>query len=127
MARKKTTGPTDRELAILAVLWAQGTGTVRAVHEALDADAGTGYTTTLKLMQIMVEKGLLVRRDDGRRHVYQPAVSEERTQKQVVRDILEKVFAGSAEKLVMRALSAKRVSPKELKRIRQMLDEMEGA
>ena len=127
MARKKTTGPTDRELAILAVLWAQGAGTVRAVHEALDADAGTGYTTTLKLMQIMVEKGLLVRRDDGRRHVYQPAVSEERTQKQVVRDVLEKVFAGSAEKLVMRALSAKRVSPKELKRIRQMLDEMEGA
>ena len=127
MARKKTTGPTDRELAILAVLWAQGTGTVRAVHEALDADAGTGYTTTLKLMQIMVEKGLLVRRDDGRRHVYQPAVSEERTQKQVVRDVLEKVFAGSAEKLVMRALSAKKVSPKELKRIRQMLDEMEGA
>lgn len=127
MARKKTTGPTDRELAILAVLWVQGAGTVRAVHEALDAEAGTGYTTTLKLMQIMVEKGLLVRRDDGRRHVYQPAVSEERTQKQVVRDVLEKVFAGSAEKLVMRALSAKRVSPKELKRIRQMLDELEGA
>ena len=127
MAWKKTTGPTQRELAILAVLWARGPSTVRQVHEALHAEAGTGYTTTLKLMQIMAEKGLLVRTDDGRRHIYKPAVSEERTQKQLVGDLLEKVFAGSAEKLVMQALSAKKVSPKELRRIREMLDEMEGA
>ncbi len=164
MARKKTNGPTDRELAILGVLWERGPSTVREVHEALDQDVQTGYTTTLKLMQIMVEKGLLVRedaaykrgegvpplrpagiwpadeeeqgqdalatrdvRDTNRRgHVYRPALSEERTQKQVVQDLLDRVFAGSAEKLVLRALSARKVSPTELKRIREMLDEMEG-
>jgi predicted transcriptional regulator len=120
-------GPTERELAILAVLWETGPSTVREVHEALHADAETGYTTTLKLMQIMVEKGLLQRHDAGRRHIYKPAVSQERTQKQVVRDVLDRVFAGSAEKLVLRALSAKKVSSTELKRIRRMLDEMEGA
>jgi predicted transcriptional regulator len=127
MARRKKPGPTDRELAILGVLWDKGPCSVREVHEALDQDTETGYTTTLKLMQIMVEKGLLVRDDDGRRHIYRPALSEEKTQNQLVADLLDRVFAGSAEKLVLRALSAKKVSPKELKRIREMLDEMEGA
>jgi predicted transcriptional regulator len=126
MARKKTTGPTDRELAILGVLWDKGAATVREVHEALHQEVETGYTTTLKLMQIMIEKGLVVREDDGRRHIYRPALSEEKTQKDLVQDLLDRVFAGSAEKLVLRALSAKKVSPKELKRIREMLDEMEG-
>jgi predicted transcriptional regulator len=126
MARKKTLGPTDRELAILGVLWDKGPSSVRDVHEALHQEAETGYTTTLKLMQIMVDKGLLVREDGGRRHIYRPTVSEERTQRELVGDLLDRVFAGSAEKLVLRALSAKKVSPKELKRIRQMLDEMEG-
>lgn len=146
MARKKTAGPTDRELAILGVLWAKGPSTVREVHEALDQDAQTGYTTTLKLMQIMVEKGLLVRDEEEpsessgaratshesrseasrRGHVYRPALSEERTQKQLMGDLLDRVFAGSTAKLVMRALSARKVPPKELKRIREMLDEMEG-
>ncbi len=127
MARKKTPGPTSRELAILGVLWGKGPSTVRDVHEALNADSGTGYTTTLKLMQIMAEKGLLSRKDAGRQHVYRPAASEEKTQKQVVGDMLDKVFAGSAEKLVMRALSARKVSVKELKRIREMLEKMESA
>jgi BlaI family penicillinase repressor len=127
MARKKTTGPTDGELAILSVLWEKGPSTVRDVHEGLHQDVETGYTTTLKLMQIMVEKGLLVRENDDRRHIYRPALSEEKTQKQLVQNLLDRVFAGSAEKLVMRALSAKKVPPKELKRIREMLDEMEGA
>jgi len=126
MARKKTLGPTDRELAILGVLWDKGPSTVREVHEALKQEEETGYTTTLKLMQIMVDKGLLVREDGGRRHIYRPTVSEERTQKELIGDLLDRVFAGSAEKLVLRALSAKKVSPKELKRIRQMLDELEG-
>jgi len=126
MARKKTVGPTDRELAILSVLWEKGPSTVRGVHEALHQDMETGYTTTLKLMQIMIEKGLLARDDNGRRHVYRPTLSEERTQKELVRDLLDRVFAGSAEKLVLRALSANKVSPKELKRIREMLDEIEG-
>ena len=78
-------------------------------------------------MQIMADKGLLSRRGVGRRHVYKTAISQERTQKEVVGDVLERVFGGSAEKLVMRALSAKKVSPTELKRIREMLDQIEGA
>jgi BlaI family penicillinase repressor len=127
MARKKTLGPTDRELAILGVLWEKGPSTVREIHEGLHQDVETGYTTTLKLMQIMVEKGLLMREDDGRRHIYRPALSEEKTQKQLVQNLLDRVFAGSAEKLVLRVLSAKKVSANELKRIREMLDEMEGA
>ncbi len=126
MARKKTSGPTDRELAILGVLWDKGPSTVRDVHEALKQEEETGYTTTLKLMQIMVDKGLLVRETGGHKHIYRPTVSEERTQKQLIGDLLDRVFAGSAEKLVLRALSAKKVSPKELKRIRQMLDDLEG-
>jgi len=92
----------------------------------MNEDGDTGYTTTLKLMQIMTEKGLLVRDDSQFKHVYKPALSEERTQRQLVGDLLEKAFAGSAEKLVMRALSAKKVSPKELVGIRKMLDEFEG-
>ena len=128
MARKRTPGPTDRELAILSVLWERGPSTVREVHQALHPEDETGYTTTLKLMQIMVEKGSLVREeDDGRRHIYRPALSEERTQKQLVQDLLDRVFAGSAEKLVLRALSARKVSPDELKRIRKMIEEMEEA
>jgi len=127
MARKKTTGPTDRELAILGVLWERGPSTVREVHGALHPQDETGYTTTLKLMQIMVEKGSLVREEDSRRHVYRPALSEERTQKQLVQDLLDRVFAGSAEKLVLRALSARKVAPNELKRIRKMIEEMEEA
>ena len=126
MARRKTLGPTDRELAILGVLWEKGPSSVRDVHEALQQEDETGYTTTLKLMQIMMDKGLLVREDAGRRHIYRPTVSEERTQRQLIGTLLDRVFAGSAEKLVMRALSAKKVAPKELKRIRAMLDEMEG-
>jgi predicted transcriptional regulator len=125
MARKKTGGPTERELAILGVLWSRGPSTVRQIHEALHADAETGYTTTLKLMQIMSDKGLLARKDAGRQHVYRPAVSEEKLQKQVVGDMLDKVFAGSAEKLVMRALAARKVSAKELKRIREMIETIE--
>jgi predicted transcriptional regulator len=125
MARRRTMGPTERELAILSVLWDKGPSTVREVHEAIRAGGLTGYTTTLKLIQIMTDKGLLVRSAE-RPHIYKPAVSEERTQNEVIGDLLDKVFAGSAEKLVMRALSTKKVSTDELKRIRAMLDKMEG-
>ena len=125
MARHKVSGPTDRELAILGILWNNGPSTVRQVNEEMNKQQRTGYTTTLKLMQIMTEKGLAVRDDSKFQHIYKPAVSEEKTQKQVVGDLLEKVFSGSAEKLVMRALSAKKVSAKELAKIRKTLDEME--
>ena len=126
MARHKTLRPTDRELAILRILWDNGPSTVRQVNEAMNKDEDTGYTTTLKLMQIMTEKGLVVRDESDRQHIYEPAFSEEKTQKQLVGDLLERAFCGSAEKLVMRALSAKKVSAKELTRIKKLLDELEG-
>ncbi len=123
MARRKSSRPTDRELTILRILWDNGPSTVRQVNEAMSKDGNTGYTTTLKLMQIMHEKKLLVRDETKWPHIYKPAIAEEKTQKQLVGDLLERAFSGSAEKLVMRALSAKKVSPKELARIRKMLDE----
>jgi len=126
MARHKRSRPTDRELTILRILWDNGASTVREVNEAMNRDGNTGYTTTLKLMQIMTEKGLLVRDESQWKHIYKPAITEERTQKQLVDDLLERAFSGSAEKLVMRALSAKKVSAKERAAIRKMLDTLEG-
>ena len=92
----------------------------------MNEDQDTGYTTTLKLMQIMADKGLLRRDESQFKHVYKPAMTEEKAQKLLVGELLEKAFSGSAEKLVMRALSAKKVSAKELAKIRKMLDEFEG-
>lgn len=126
MARRKTPRPTDKELVILGILWSRGPSTVREIHEAMNEDGDTGYTTTLKLMQIMTDKGLLARDDSQFKHVYKPAMSEEKTQKQLISDLLDKAFAGSAEKLVMRALAAKKVSSAELASIRKMLDDFEG-
>ncbi len=126
MARRKSSRPTDRELTILRILWDKGPSTVREVNEAMNEDENTGYTTTLKLMQIMMEKGLVLRNDSQFKHVYRPALTEEKAQKQLVGDLLDRAFSGSAEKLVMRALSAKKVSAKELARIRKTLDEFEG-
>jgi BlaI family penicillinase repressor len=125
MARHRNSRPTDRELTILRILWNNGPSTVREVNEAMNEDQNTGYTTTLKLMQIMADKGLLRRDDSQFKHVYKPALTEEKTQKLLVGELLEKAFSVSAEKLVMRALSAKKVSAKELVKIRKMLDELE--
>lgn len=126
MTKHNSPIPTDRELAILGILWELGEATVRQVNEVMNEDSSTGYTTTLKLMQIMTEKGLLLRDDSQFKHIYRPAISEERTQSQLVGDLLERAFSGSAEKLVMRALSAKKVSAKELGKIRKMLAEYKG-
>ena len=123
MVRYKHPKPTDRELTILQILWDNGPSTVRQVNEAMNKDEDTGYTTTLKLMQIMTEKGLLRRDDSQFKHIFKPAITEEKTQKQLVGDLLERAFSGSAEKLVMRALSAKKVSKKELAGIKKMIDE----
>jgi predicted transcriptional regulator len=127
MAKPKTARPTERELTILRILWDRGPSTVRGINEVMNKDRDTGYTTTLKLMQIMAEKGLLIRDETRRQHVYKPAITQEKTQKQLVGDLLERAFSGSTEKLVMRALSAKKVSKKELQRIRKMFDELKGA
>ena len=125
MAREKANGPTEKELAILKVLWSRGPSTVRQINDEINKHLETGYTTTLKLMQIMTDKGLLIRDNSGFKHIYKPAVSAEITEEQIVGDMMDKVFSGSAERLVMRALAAKQVTAEELKKIRQLLDKME--
>lgn len=118
--------PTDAELAILRVLWQHGPSTVRAVHDALNLQRPTGYTTALKLLQIMTEKGLVHRDVSQRAHVYEASLSEEETQTQLIDTLLERAFGGSAAQLVMRALSAKKTPKKELDQIRRILDDVEG-
>ena len=117
--------PTDAELAILRVLWERGPSTVRDVTVALQNERGTGYTTALKLMQIMTEKGLVQRNDSQRTQVYEAVAAAEVTQKQLVTDLLERAFGGSAQQLVMQALSSKKASSAELVEIRKLIDEME--
>jgi predicted transcriptional regulator len=126
MARPASTRPTDAELAILRVLWERGPSTVRDVHEALKRSRDAGYTSVLKVMQIMHDKGLVARDEAKRSHVYRAAVPREHTQRQIVGDLLERVFGGSARALVLQALSARRAGPKELAEIRKLLDEFEG-
>jgi predicted transcriptional regulator len=117
--------PTDAELAILRVLWKRGPSTVRAVWEETGVAQATGYTTILKMLQIMLAKGLVKRDEAARSHVYEATLAEEQTQRQVVGHLLERVFAGSARKLVMQALAVKKASPAELAEIRELLDKME--
>jgi BlaI family penicillinase repressor len=118
--------PTDAELSILRVLWHHGPSTVREVWDQLSIKRRTGYTTVLKHMQIMAEKRLVQRDETSRSHVYEASVSEQQTQRQVVRHLLDRLFAGSAPRLVMQALSAKKATPEELAEIRQLIDKMEG-
>jgi predicted transcriptional regulator len=112
--------PTDAELDILAVLWRMGPATVREVHEELAKD--NGYTTTLKQMQLMTEKGLLIRSERFRSHVYESGVPKEQTQQQIAGDLLKRAFDGSAKSLVLGALAAQPTSRKELDEIRKMIE-----
>jgi BlaI family penicillinase repressor len=114
--------PTDGELAILRVLWERGPSTVRQVHDVLSRARPAAYTTALKLLQIMTEKGLVRRDDTDRSHVYEARMTEGQTQRQLVRDLLDRAFGGSATKLVMQALAAHRSTPEELGEIRRLLD-----
>jgi BlaI family transcriptional regulator, penicillinase repressor len=118
--------PTDGELPILRVLWARGAATVREVHESISAARPTAYTTTLKLLQIMTEKGLVERDERERSHVYRARIGEEQTQRQLLHDLLDRAFDGSAAKLVVQALSTRRAAPEELAQIREILDRAEG-
>jgi predicted transcriptional regulator len=113
------------ELAILRVLWARGPSTVRDVHEVLEADKPTGYTTVLKLLQIMTAKGMVVRNEDARAHVYEARQPAESTKRQLVSDLVQRAFSGSASELMMHALSGKKTSRAEIDEIRRMLDEHE--
>jgi predicted transcriptional regulator len=126
MSEMRLPRPTDAELAILRVLWKRGPSTVRDVHESLSAEQGTGYTTVLKLMQIMAEKGLVDRDESQRAHVYRARASEDRTQSQLVSDLLDRAFDGSPARMAMQALSAKKSSKAELAELRALLDELEG-
>lgn len=125
MAKEKLPRPTDAELAILRVLWQQKQATVREVHDALSSSQGTGYTTVLKLMQIMTEKGLVERDESNRAHVYRPRISEQRTKGQLVGDLLDRAFGGSTGELVMQALSSRKASAEELSEIRALLDSLD--
>jgi predicted transcriptional regulator len=121
MARRPR--PTESELAILRVLWDRGPSTVRQVNDVLSASRETGYTTTLKFMQIMVEKGLVTRDERDRSHVYSARWSQDQTQRQLVDDLVDRAFGGSAAALVLQALSAHPASPSELAEIQRLIDE----
>ena len=126
MTKDRRALPTESELRILEVLWERGASTVREVHEILNASRRTGLTTVLKLMQIMEEKGTLLVDRSTRPQTYRAAVSQGKTQRHLVGDLLDRAFAGSPGPLVLQALSAKRATPEELRQIRELLDRLEG-
>ena len=126
MKEKPPQKPTDAELALLAVLWERGPSTVRAIHESRSDTKDTGYTTTLKILQKMTDKGLVRRDESQRSHVYRAAVAAEQTQRQLVRDLLRRAFGGSPANLVVQALNSERASAEDLAEIRKLLDELEG-
>lgn len=117
--------PTDAELAILRVLWDRGPSTVREVHAALSSTQDSGYTTVLKLLQIMTDKDLVVRDESQRAHVYVSRLGEQRTQRQLLGDLVDRAFNGSPAKLVLQALSGRRATNQELREIRALLDQLE--
>lgn len=124
MATAKNIKPTESELEILQVLWKKGTASVREVHEELLETKDAGYTTTLKLMQIMHEKGLVKRDDSIKTHIYQAAVSKEKTQKHLLGKMIDSLFGGSPGQLVMQALGNHKASADELEEIQKMLDNL---
>jgi predicted transcriptional regulator len=126
MATTRYIKPTESELEILQVLWKKGLATVREVHEDLAALKDAGYTTTLKLMQIMNEKGLVKRDDSMRTHVYQAAVSKEKTQKHLLGKMIDSLFGGSSTQLVIRALGESKATPEELEKIQEMIDNLKS-
>jgi len=117
--------PTDAELEILTVLWSRGPGTVRDIHEAISARKPAQYTTVLKMLQIMAEKGLVLRDEKQRAHIYEAARPCEWTQKQLAGDLLQRGVSGSAARLMQGALSARKTSKAELAELRKLLDEFE--
>jgi BlaI family penicillinase repressor len=117
--------PTAMELEILRILWERGPSTVREVHEVLVKSKATGYTTVLKLLQIMANKGMVIRNEEQRAHVYQAKQPEENTKQQLVGDLLQRAFGGSASQLMMHALAGKQTSEQEIEEIRRMLDDYE--
>lgn len=126
MSTIKYIKPTESELEILQVLWDKGLASVREVHEELSKSKEAGYTTTLKLMQIMHEKGLVKRDDSVKTHIYQPAVSKEKTQKHLLGKMINTLFGGSTTQLVMQALGNHKASAEELEEIQKMIDNLKN-
>jgi BlaI family transcriptional regulator, penicillinase repressor len=126
MSEKSLPRPTGAELALLRVLWARGPSTVREIHDSVSDEKETGYTTTLKILQNMAEKGLVARDESRRSHVYRAVDQAEQTQRQLVRDLLRRAFGSSPGKLVVQALSEETVSADDLAEIRRLLDELEA-
>ena len=125
MATPKYVKPTESELEILQILWTKGIATVREVHEELGKSKDVGYTTTLKLMQIMHEKGLVKRDESMRTHVYQPAANKERTHKHVLGKMIDSLFGGSSTQLILQALgNGEKTSPEELEQIQTLLNNL---
>jgi predicted transcriptional regulator len=125
MPRPPATQPTEVELEILQVLWDQGPSTVRQVHEALAGTRKTGYSTTLKMMQVMTDKGLLTKDTSVRPQRYQPTRPQEATQIGLVDDLIQRAFGGSARKLILRAAAAERIRPEELAEIQKLIADAE--
>jgi predicted transcriptional regulator len=125
MKKRNLPKPTEGELAILNVLWRRGPRTVREVHSEFNRTRETGYTTVLKMLQIMAEKGLVARDETRRTHIYRAALAQGAAQRRFVGDLLDRLFNGSAHRLVLHALSAKKSSAAELAEIRRLLDDME--
>ena len=126
MSNTKTIKPTESELEILQTLWAKGLATVREVHEDLARTKDVGYTTTLKLMQIMHEKGLVKRDDSMRTHIYQAAVNKEKTQKHLLSKMIDNLFGGSPTQLVIQALGEHKATPEELEKIQALLNNLKN-
>jgi BlaI family transcriptional regulator, penicillinase repressor len=124
MTLTKVLKPTESELEILQVLWNEKAATVRTVHEELSKTKDSGYTTTLKLMQIMFEKGLVTRNDSSKTHVYQAAVTREKTQKQFLNKMIDTLFAGSSANLVLQALGGHSASDEELQQIQELITQL---
>jgi len=126
MSLSKKIKPTESELEILQILWQRESATVREVHEELSKNKTSGYTTTLKLMQIMFEKGIVTRDDRAKTHIYQPALSRKKTQKQFLDKMINGLFAGSSTQLVLQALGNQKASRSELDEIQKYLDDLKN-
>jgi predicted transcriptional regulator len=126
MPRPSSSQPTEVELQILRILWKLGPRPVREIHQRLEAEKGTGYSTTVKMLAVMLQKGLVRRDENVQPHVYRPVLTREKTRKRMLNDLIEKVYEGSALSLVLQALSSGRATKEELNEIRRLLDRMEG-
>ncbi len=126
MPRAPSSQPTEVELQILCTLWEQGPSTARQIHNRLTVERDTNYSTTVKMLSIMLDKNLIKRDETVRPQVFRPAATQQRTQQRMLKDLIQKAYDGSAGSLVLQALASEKASAKELAEIRQLLNELEG-